>query len=170
MNRYRISSSRSWSTELLLKKESVMLRSLKPILIVLFCITFASCEKYTSGLVQTAGRADEAVVITNLRSIMTAENAYNLSNGSYGTFAQLTSGGFLDARFKGERPSLSQYSYTMTVTEKSGDAATASYSCNANPERTGDRAGRHFYIDSTSNDIHVNATQPASGTDEIIKP
>jgi hypothetical protein len=147
-----------------------MLRSLKPILIVLFCITFVSCQKYTSGLVQTAGRADEAVVITNLRSIMTAESAYNLANGSYGTFEQLTSGGFLDARFKADRPSLSQYSYTMTVTEKSADAGTASYRCNADPERTGDREGRHFYTDSTSNDIHVNATQPASATDEIIKP
>jgi Tfp pilus assembly protein PilE len=147
-----------------------MLRSLKPVLIVLFCIALAGCQKYTSGLVQSAGRADEAVVLSNLRSIMLAENAYNLSNGSYGNFEQLTSGGFLDARFKGARPSLNQYSYTMTVTEKSADAATSSYSCNADPEPTGDRAGRHFYVDSTSNDMHVNATQSASATDEIIKP
>ena len=138
-------------------------------LIVLFCIALNGCQTYTSGLVQSAGRADEAVVLSNLRSIMTAENAYNVSNGSYGTFDQLTNGGFLDARFKGERPSLSQYSYTITIPEKSADAATASYRCNADPERTGDRAGRHFYIDSTSNDIHVNGTQPASGTDEVIK-
>jgi len=145
------------------------LRSFKPLLIVVFFVAFAGCQKYTSGLVQTAGRADEAVVLSNLRSIMTAENAYNLSNGSYGTFEQLTNGGFLDARFKSERPSLSQYSYTMTVTEKSADATT-SYRCNADPERTGDRGGRHYYVDSTSNDIHVNATQPASATDETIKP
>ena len=147
-----------------------MLRFAKPVVIVLFCISFASCQNYTSGLVQTAGRADEAVVITNLRSIMTAENAYNQSNGSYGTFEQLASGGFLDARFKGERPSLNQYSYTITVTEKSAEGATASYSCNADPERSGDRAGRHFYIDSTSNEIRANATQAASATDEVIKP
>lgn len=147
-----------------------MLRSLKPLLAVLFCVVFAGCQKYTSGLVQSAGRADEAVALSNLRSIILAENAYNVSTGSYGTFEQLTNGGFLDARFKGERPSLSQYSYTITIPEKSADAATASYSCNADPQGTGDRAGRHFYVDSTSNDIHVNPTQPAAATDEIIKP
>ena len=147
-----------------------MLKSPKPTVIVFLLITLYGCQKYSSGLVQSAGRADEAVVLSNLRSIMLAQNAYNLSNGGYGTFEQLASGGFLDARFKGERPSLSQYSYTMTVTEKSADAATASYSCNADPERTGDRAGRHYYIDSTSDVIHANPTQPASATDEIIKP
>jgi hypothetical protein len=147
-----------------------MLLSPKPALIILLCVVFAGCQSYTSGVVKTAARADEAVVLSNLRSIMTAENAYNLSNGSYGTFEQLTNGGFLDARFKGERPSVSQYSYAVTVTEKSPDGATGSYSCNADPERTGDRAGKHYYIDSTSNEIHVNPTQPASATDEIIKP
>ena len=147
-----------------------MLRSPKPALIVLFCIAFAGCQNYTSGLVQTAGRADEAVVLSNLRSIMTAENAYNLSNGSYGTFEQLRNGGFLDSRFKGQRPSLNEYSYSIAVSEKSETTGTTSYSCNADPERTGDRAGRHFYIDSTSNDIHTNPTQPASATDETVKP
>ena len=147
-----------------------MLLPPKPALIVLLCVALAGCQKYTSGLVQTAARADEAVVLSNLRAIITAENAYNASAGTYGTFDQLTNGGFLDARFKGDRPSLSQYSYTITIPEKSPDAATASYTCNADPERAGDRAGRHFYVDSTSNDVHVNATQPASATDEVIKP
>jgi hypothetical protein len=147
-----------------------MLRFPKPALLVLICVALIGCQKYTSGLVQTAGRADEAVVLSNLRSIMAAENAYNLSNGSYGTFEQLTNGGFLDSRFKGSRPSLHEYSYTIAVSEKSESTGTTSYSCNADPERTGDRAGRHFYIDSTSNDIHSNATQPASATDETIKP
>jgi hypothetical protein len=147
-----------------------MVRIITIALVVVISVSLFGCQKYTSGLVQSAGRADEAVVLSNLRSIMVAENAYNLSNGSYGTFEQLTSGGFLDARFKGQRPSLSQYSYTITVMDKSSDAATASYSCNADPEGTGNRSGRHFYIDSTSNDIHANATQPASATDEVIKP
>src|ERR1051325_715936 len=147
-----------------------MVRVCTVALVLITSLWLLSCQNYTSGLVQTAGRADEAVVLSNLHSITAAENAYNLSNCSYGTFEQLTNGGFLDSRFQGERPSLNQYSYTVTVTEKSADAATASYSCNADHERTGDRAGRHFYIDSTSNNIHVNATQPASATDEILKP
>jgi hypothetical protein len=147
-----------------------MVRILAVALVLITSFSLLSCQSYTSGLVQTAGRADEAVVLSNLRSIMAAENAYNLSNGGYATFEQLTNGAFLDARFKGERPSLNQYSYTITIPEKSADAATPSYSCNADPERTGDRGGRHFYIDSTSNNVHVNATQPASATDEILKP
>jgi hypothetical protein len=147
-----------------------MLRSLKPALILLLCLIFPGCQTYTSGLVKTAGRADEAVVLSNLRSIIVAENAYNVSNDSYGTFEQLTNGGFLDARFKGDRPSINEYSYTIAVSEKSPSTGMASFTCNADPERTGDRGGRHFYVDSTSNDIHVNATQPASATDEIIKP
>ena len=147
-----------------------MFRTQNLTLIVLLCLIFTGCQTYTSGLVKTAGRADEAVVLSNLRSIIVAENAYNVSNGSYGTFEQLTSGGYLDARFKGDRPSLNEYSYTIAVSEKSPSTGVASFTCNADPERSGDRAGRHFYIDSTSNDIHVNPTQPASATDEIIKP
>lgn len=140
------------------------------VLVLVTSLSLLGCQKYSSGLVQSAGRADEAVVLSNLRSIIVAENAYNLSTGSYGTFEQLTDGRFLDARFKGERPSLNEYSYTITLPELAPNAAATSYSCNADPERTGDRAGRHYYIDSTSSDIHVNATQPASAKDEIIKP
>ena len=147
-----------------------MFRLLTLTLAFLHCIVWCGCQTYTSGLVKTAARADEAVVLSNLRGIMTAENAYNLSNGGYGTFEQLTNGGFLDARFKGERPSLNEYAYTIAVAEKSPSTGLASYTCNADPERTGDRAGRHFYIDSSSSNIHVNATQPASATDEILKP
>ena len=146
-----------------------MLRSSKPAVIVFLLVTFCGCQNYTSGLVQSAGRADEAVVLSNLKSIMVAENAYNLSTGGYGTFDQLTSGGYLDARFKGDRPSLHEYSYTISVAEKSENSPATSYTCNADPERTGDRAGRHFYMDSSSSNIHVNAIQPASATDEIIK-
>src|SRR5262245_51110629 len=120
-------------------KEPDMIRVLTFALVLVTSFSLLSCQNYTSGLVQSAARADEAVVLSYLRSIMLAENAYNLTNGSYGTFDQLTSGGFLDARFKGERPSLSEYSYTITVPEKSADAPNASYSCNADPEQTGDR-------------------------------
>jgi hypothetical protein len=147
-----------------------MVRVFTVALVLITSFSLLSCQKYTSGLVQTAERADETVVLSNLHSIIVAENAYSLSNGGFGTFEQLTSGGFLDARFKGERPSLSQYSYTITLPESSANAGAMSYSCNADPERAGDRAGRHFYVDSTSSNVHVNATQPASGADEIIKP
>ena len=126
--------------------------------------TVTGCQTYNTGLVQTAARGDEAVVFSNLRSIMRAQSAYNLSTGSYGTFDQLTDGGYLDTRFKGEKPVVSEYAYTITVNSGS------SYSVNADPGRTGDRGGRHFYVDSTSNEIHVNNTQSATAADETLKP
>ena len=147
-----------------------MFRSLMLVLAFVLSLVLAGCQSYQSGLVQSAARADEAVVLSNLRSIMTAENAYNSSTGGYGTFEELASGGYLDARFKGERPSLNEYSYSIALTGNSPTTPATSYTCNADPERTGDRAGRHFYIDSTANDIRVNATRAATAGDEIIKP
>ena len=147
-----------------------MFPNIKLAFVIVACLILFGCQKYSSGLVQSAARSDEAVVLSTLRSIMVAENAHNLSTGNYGTFEQLTSSGYLDARFKGDKPSLNDYSYTLTVAEKSPTETASSYSCNADPDRLGDRAGRHFYIDSTSNDIHVNANQTATAADELIKP
>lgn len=138
--------------------------------LITVCVAFTGCQSYSSGLVQTAARSDEAVVFSNLRSIMTAQNAYNLSTGNYGTFDQLTEGGYLDARFKGEKPVLNEYVYSITTITKTAENPLASYSISADPARTGDRTGRHFFMDSTSTDIHVNNTQPATPRDEVIKP
>ena len=137
---------------------------------LLLCLAVFGCQTYTSGLVKSGARGDEAVVLSNLRAIMVAQSSYNLSTSSFGTFEQLTDGGYLNAGFKTEKPVLSDYVYTMTVAAKNPGSSEASYSCNADPQRTGDRAGRHFYIDSASSEIHVNATQPASAADETIKP
>jgi hypothetical protein len=139
-------------------------------LTLLACVASCGCQNYSSGLVQTAARSDEAVVLSNLKAIMTAQQTYNVSSGSYGNFNQLTDGGYIDARFKGEKPVLNEYVYTITVVEKTPDNATPSYSVYADPARLGDRAGRHYFIDSNSTDIHVNNTQPATAADETIKP
>jgi Tfp pilus assembly protein PilE len=147
-----------------------MLRKSILALTCLACLTACGCQNYSSGLVQTAARSDEAVVLSNLKAIMTAQQTYSVSNGSYGNFNQLTDGGFIDARFKGEKPVLNEYAYTITVVEKTPENPTPSYSVNADPARTGDRAGRHYFIDSNSTDIHVNNTQSATAADETIKP
>jgi hypothetical protein len=52
----------------------------------------------------------------------------------------------------------------MNVILKSSGAPEGSYTCNADPDNKG-AAGRHFYIDSTSTAIHVNASQPATAQD-----
>ena len=52
------------------------------------------------------------------------------------------------------------------MTEGVPTSPAAWFTCNADPVRTGDRAGRHFYIDSNSHDIRVNATQAATVSDD----
>ncbi|HEY6045306.1 MAG TPA: hypothetical protein VIU65_01815 [Pyrinomonadaceae bacterium] len=147
-----------------------MLRRFTFVLLFVACCLLFGCQNYSSGLVQSAARADEAVVFSNLRSIMKAQQAYNISTGSYGTFTQLTDGAYLDSRFKGEQPVLNEYQFTITVKDKGPDNPLGSYSVNADPARSGDRAGRHFYTDSNSSEIHVNNTQAATASDEVISP
>lgn len=128
------------------------------------------CQKYTTGMQQSLARADEAVAITTLRSITVAQRAYSLTNdGNYGTFEQLVQGGYLDTRFNSSKPKIKDHVFSMTVNPKEPSAVEGFYSCNADPESAGERAGRHFYIDSSSPNIHVNATQTASASDEMLQ-
>ncbi|PWT95941.1 MAG: hypothetical protein C5B55_00640 [Blastocatellia bacterium] len=114
-------------------------------------------------------RADDTVAISALRTIALAERTYSVSNGGdYATLKQLTEGGFLDSRFAGDKP-VRDYVLQLKLTTKDEGGGEASYSCNADPDQIGDRAGRHFYIDSTSNLIHVNDTQSATAADRIVQ-
>jgi Tfp pilus assembly protein PilE len=136
---------------------------------LLVLLVLGGCRTYTTGLQQSVERADEAVAMSAMRSIALAQRAYSLSNGGeYGTLAQLTEGGYLDARYKSDN-AVKDYVLTLKVTPKAADSPEGSYTCNADPSTTGAMAGRHFYIDSTSLDIHVNATQPASASDPAIQ-
>ena len=104
-----------------------------------------------------------------MRAITRAQAAYNISNpGDYGTFEQLTSGGYLDKRFNNSRPKYNGYVFTMTVSAKSG-SREGSYGLNADPDPALKSSGRHFYIDSSSQEIHVNASQPASASDAKVQ-
>ena len=146
-----------------------MLRCLVLAFLLIACMASLSCQSYTSGLVQSSGRVDEAALLATMRSIGRAQAAYNLSNsGDYGTFEQLAAGGHLDSRFNTSKPKISGYLLTMNV--NSGSAGESSYACNADPDPSVNRAGRHFYLDSASQLIHVNATQPASAKDETTNP
>ena len=136
---------------------------LAPIFVVLVAIT--SCQSYSSGLQQSVTRVDEAAAIGALRTILTAQRSYSITSGEYGTFQQLTDAGLLDSRFAGLKP-VKDYVLTLQVTPKPEGAGEGSYSCNADPEQT--RSGRHFYIDSTSGQIHVNDTQSATVADKTL--
>lgn len=135
-------------------------------LIVLTCLA-AGCQSYTKGLQDSVTRADETAAIAALKAIFAAQQTYSVSNnGGYGTFEQLTQGGFLDSRFASAKPRFKGYVLSMTVTAKGGGSEEGSYSVNADPEPP--QEGRHFFMDSSSGLIHVNASQPAGASDPSL--
>ena len=138
---------------------------------VLFaCCAALACQSYTTGMQQGVTKVDETAAISALHSISVAQRTYSVSNGgSYGTFEQLVQAGLLDERFKAEKPKVKGYVLAMNVTSKGDGSGEGSYSINADPEGSGPQAaGRHLYIDSTSGLIHVNASQPATASDQSL--
>ena len=140
------------------------------ILSFLVCLASLACQSYTTGLQQSVSKTDEISAIAALHSIAAAQRTYSLtSGGEYGTFQQLVEGGYLDPRFNSSKPEVKDYALTMDVRQKSGNESPSRFSCNADPIR-GQQAGRHFYIDSTSPEIHVNPGQPATAGDGPLQP
>lgn len=130
-----------------------------------------ACQSYTTSLEQGPRPVNEKVVISTLRSIAQAQSAYSVTNsGDYGTFQQLAAGGYLDSRFNSSKPKVYGYVLTMTVANRSAGVGESSYHCNAAPDKAENPAGRHFYVGSTSPGIHVNSTNPATASDEILQP
>ncbi len=129
----------------------------------LLCAGSLACKPYTKELQKSQARGDEASVISALRTVALAQQGHSVTNGgNYAGFLQLAEGGYLDSRFSSEAPEVHGYVLTMTLGDKT-------FSCNADPTSAGDLKGRHFYVDSSSPLIRVNANQPASINDEVLK-
>jgi hypothetical protein len=147
-----------------------MLRFLFTGFLLIACLATLNCQTYTTGLQQGAGRADEVAALSTLGAISRAQTAYTISNpGDYGTFEQLAAGGYLDGRFNNSKPKFYGYIFTMSVSPKS-DSKDGSYALNVDPDPALKVSGKHFYLDSNSSDIHVNASQQAGASDGIVKP
>jgi len=141
----------------------------RTILLFILIGILTGCQKYEKGLEQSVARADETGAIALLRAIALAERTYSLTNsGEYGTLKQLADGGFLDARYASDKPA-KDYVVTLVVTPKQPGAPEGSFVCNAEPEKFGERVGRHFYIDSSSMYVRYNDTQPATASDKIVQ-
>ena len=131
-----------------------------------FLIGTLSCQTYSTGLQKSLVFADEAAATGILRTVAIAQQSYSATNnGAYGTFEELNAGGFLDSRFSSEKPVIKDYAFAM---ETGKDDTGFFYKINADPTRTGQQAGRHFYVDHSSATIHVNPTQPASAADPVF--
>lgn len=131
---------------------------------IVLLLAMTSCQTYSSGLQKGLAVADEAAATGVLRTVALAQQSYSATNnGAFATFPELAASGFLDSRFNSDKPAIKDYAFTMEVTKDS-------YKCGADPTNTGAHPGRHFYIDSTSGAVHVNATQPASASDPEFMP
>lgn len=134
--------------------------------LLLLSLLLTSCSSSQPGLgayPKAVGAADEGFAIQALRTIATAQAQCKVTRGSYCDFITLTQAGFLDQRFASASPLLKGYRLKMTSNENE-------FSVNADSETQsqGTAGSRHFYLDSSDNSIHVNATRPASKTDPLL--
>jgi len=109
--------------------------------------------------------ANEAAAIKSMRSIAEQQMLYynGHQRSTFGTFEEMRKENLLDSRYDGTTPIVEGYVFTMKVIPKS-TAQQAGYTVNADPQVTegvGATGRNHYYLDSDSNTIHVNATQPA---------
>ena len=116
--------------------------------------------------------ANEAAAIKTLRTIAEQQMLFYNSHqrSTFGTFDEMLKENMLDTRFAGTTPVVEGYVFQMRIIPKS-TSTQPGYSVNADPQVTeGVRATgkNHFYVDSDSNTIHVNETQPATPNDPPI--
>jgi len=138
-------------------------------LAVFISIATLSCQEYSAGLQKSVQRADETAAISALHTVVTAQQTYTLNGGDFGTFQQLCAGGYLDPRFDSSQPAIQDYVLTMVITPKSEAQPNGFYSCNADPSPVRGKAGSHFYVDSTSQELHVNPDKPATAKDPLVQ-
>jgi len=122
-----------------------------------------SCSSSAPGnrgtLLKAVEAADETATIQTLRTIFSAETQAKAIRGSYADFPGLVDGGFLDARFSKATPTMRGYRFSMS-------ASAGEFSINADPIEPA--SGRHFYIDSNDEAIHVNPTAGTSKSDPAL--
>ena len=114
--------------------------------------------------------ANEAAAIGTLNTMAKEQRIYANGHHGYGTFDQLSSGGYLDRVFAGDTPLVDGYVFTMTLTAKSGNQPPA-YAVQANPQKpTGLTATgtRYFYIGSDVGRPTSNSEKPASPDDAPV--
>lgn len=128
--------------------------------IALFVLSCSANAPSNRGTLQKAvDAADETSTIQTLRTISSAQTQAKAMRGSYADFPGLADGGFLDARFSNATPTLRGYRFSMS-------ASAGEFSVNADPIDAA--IGRHFYLDSNDETIHVNPTDRASRSDPTL--
>jgi len=84
------------------------------------------------ALLQSRQAANESGAVASLRTVNIAQLTYlSSSDGVFGSFSDLVSGGLLDDRFTGTTPTVGGYTYTMNLSNSNRD-----YSVEADPSAT----------------------------------
>jgi hypothetical protein len=136
--------------------------------LLLACGFLSSCSSSGSegsgALPKAVAAADETAAIQTLRTIASAQTQAKAMRNSYENFDTLVQLGFLDQRLAGANPNLRGYRFSIT-------ANANEFSVTADPQPTANApvtGGRHLYLDSTDNVIHVNASQSATRQDPSL--
>jgi len=116
--------------------------------------------------------ANEAAAVKTLRTIAENQMLYYNSHqrSTFGTFEEMRKENLMDDRFNSTTPVVEGYIFTMKIIPKSTNQQAA-YTVNADPqvsEGVGATGKNHYYVDSDTNTIHVNATQTAAVADPPI--
>ena len=116
--------------------------------------------------------ANETAAARTLRAVAEEQLLYYNAHQrrSFGTFDELLRDHLLDPRFAGSNPAIEGYIFTTRIIPKS-NTQPAGYSINADPlvtEGISATGTNHFYLESDTNMIHVNGSQPATGNDPLL--
>ncbi|MGB7069053.1 MAG: prepilin-type N-terminal cleavage/methylation domain-containing protein [Pyrinomonadaceae bacterium] len=122
-----------------------------------------------SSMIKSGNEATAAQSIDKLRTFQAQYAAKN--KGNFGTFDELITAVALDEKFKGERPVVNGYIFSITVTPSSG-TKPAFYFVTADPqvsEGVTATGSRHFYTDSSIGTIKAtDENRPAKADDASI--
>jgi prepilin-type N-terminal cleavage/methylation domain-containing protein len=121
------------------------------------------------AVIRSGNETTAAQTVDNIRKFQAQYASRN--KGNFATFDELIAKVSLDEKFKGERPVVNGYVFTMTVIP--GSASTPpSYSITADPqvaEGLTATGTRHFYTDSSLSSIKgTDENRPAKADDPAI--
>ena len=122
-----------------------------------------------SSMIRAGNETSATQILDRIRMFQAQYASRN--KGKFATFDQLVEGAGLDEAYRGERPVVNGYTFTMTVEDPSS-SRPGSYSVNADPqvaEGITATGRRHFYTDSSLGTIKAtDENRPAKADDPSI--
>jgi hypothetical protein len=135
----------------------------------LFSSACSAAQETTNAYTKARPAADSAATLITLKQLANAQQTYFARTASAGTFDQLVESGALDERFRGARPVVGGYVFTMNVTA-TPTGKPGAYSVNADPQTPAQPSTgtRHYFMES-GGAIHYNDSQSASASDPLLQ-